>query len=114
MRMGDGHGEVAFMIEQANAVRISRPRMLAPVSGRKVAVHEIERLADHGIGSADEGRQSELGPNGLPVAVMQSAARRRAEECVVRGERCPDLVKQIGALRQFEVAVQVSEPLGLR
>ena len=40
-----------------------------------------------------------VGPNGLPVAVMQSAARRRAEECVMRGERCPDLVKQIGALR---------------
>ena len=33
--------------------------------------------------------------------VQPEAARRRAEECVLRGERCPDLVKQIGALRRF-------------
>ncbi|MCY1382524.1 hypothetical protein D9M69_705520 [compost metagenome] len=92
---------------------VSGARMLAPTVRRKRPMDEIERLADDGKGFAHERGQSEFGTDDA-IAIGKRASCRRAEIAVVIRQSRADLVKKIGALRQFDIVVAVKEPVGRR
>ncbi len=78
------------MAEDADAMGVSRPRMVAPAIGGKTAMHEIQPLCDDGMRFAHEGRQSEFGGDGA-ISVEELASRCRVEEAVVAGQGGADL-----------------------